>query len=100
MRFAAAATLFASMAYQASAFGVRNQHVAKRSFLSTATTRLNANVLKLSEPKTQLLDAVDVFIFDCDGVIWRVRSPCRWCASASALVAHLLLFDVLGRFVD
>jgi len=32
-----------------------------------------ANVLKLSEPQSQLLDQVDVFIFDCDGVIWRVR---------------------------
>eukprot|EP00536_Pseudo-nitzschia_multiseries_P018882 jgi/Psemu1/248945/estExt_Genewise1.C_33040002 len=30
-----------------------------------------ANVLKLSEPQSQLLDNVDVFIFDCDGVIWR-----------------------------
>lgn len=70
MRFSAAATIFASFAYKASAFGVRQQ-VAKRAFTST-TTRLNANVLKLSEPKSQLLDEVDVFIFDCDGVIWRV----------------------------
>ena len=37
-----------------------------------STTKLNANVLKLTEPKSQLLDQVDVFIFDCDGVIWRV----------------------------
>lgn len=88
MRFAAAtSTLFASMAYNASAFGVRHSssiagtttfassRIAskKRAFTSTAS-RLHANVLKLSEPKSQLLDEVDVFIFDCDGVIWRVRS--------------------------
>lgn len=39
-----------------------------------STTRLNANVLKLSDPESQLLHNVDVFIFDCDGVIWRVRT--------------------------
>jgi len=30
-----------------------------------------ANVMKLSDPMPELLDNVDVFIFDCDGVIWR-----------------------------
>merc|ERR1719410_526481 len=30
-----------------------------------------ANVPRLTEPASQLLDNVDVFIFDCDGVIWR-----------------------------
>jgi len=30
-----------------------------------------ANVLKLSQPQESLLNDVDVFIFDCDGVIWR-----------------------------
>lgn len=36
------------------------------------TAQLNmANVLKLSDPEKELLDKVDVFIFDCDGVIWR-----------------------------
>ena len=40
----------------------------------SATRPLNmANVLKLTEPQTQLLNEVDVLIFDCDGVIWRVR---------------------------
>lgn len=35
-------------------------------------TKLNmANVLKISEPNKDVLDGVDVFIFDCDGVIWR-----------------------------
>lgn len=37
-----------------------------------ATTALKANVLKLTEPAKDLLPGVDVFIFDCDGVIWRV----------------------------
>ena len=39
--------------------------------LSSSTTKLNANVLKLTEPSKDLLPDVDVFIFDCDGVIWR-----------------------------
>lgn len=30
-----------------------------------------AKVGRLTEPNQQLLDNVDVFIFDCDGVIWR-----------------------------
>eukprot|EP00585_Thalassiosira_rotula_P011265 CAMPEP_0196159916 /NCGR_PEP_ID=MMETSP0910-20130528/46562_1 /TAXON_ID=49265 /ORGANISM="Thalassiosira rotula, Strain GSO102" /LENGTH=394 /DNA_ID=CAMNT_0041424841 /DNA_START=9 /DNA_END=1194 /DNA_ORIENTATION=- len=38
---------------------------------STTTTALGANVLKLTEPAKDLLPGVDVFIFDCDGVIWR-----------------------------
>lgn len=44
--------------------------LAQRSF-TQATKPLSANVLKLSEPQKELLDQVDVFIFDCDGVIWR-----------------------------
>jgi hypothetical protein len=32
-----------------------------------------ASVLKLSDPDA-LLNQVDIFIFDCDGVIWRVRT--------------------------
>jgi len=39
----------------------------------TTTTALNANVLKLTSP-SDLLSDVDIFIFDCDGVIWRVRA--------------------------
>ena len=39
------------------------------------TTALRANVLKLTQPSKDLLLGVDVFIFDCDGVIWRVSSP-------------------------
>jgi hypothetical protein len=44
---------------------------------TATTTQLHAqkkNVAKLSDPERQLLDKVDVFIFDCDGVIWRVRN--------------------------
>jgi hypothetical protein len=37
-----------------------------------AFSSLHANVKKLTDPQTELLDNVDVFIFDCDGVIWRV----------------------------
>jgi hypothetical protein len=40
----------------------------------SSTTALGANVLKLTQPAKDLLPEVDVFIFDCDGVIWRVRS--------------------------
>lgn len=39
----------------------------------TTTSALAANVRRLTEPSSQLLDAVDIFIFDCDCVIWRVR---------------------------
>ena len=42
-----------------------------RSFHASRLT-LHANVLKLSDPQKELLGKVDVFIFDCDGVIWRV----------------------------
>jgi hypothetical protein len=43
-----------------------------RAFTSSTASLHMANVLKLSDPQSQLLDEVDVFIFDCDGVIWRV----------------------------
>jgi hypothetical protein len=49
---------------------------AKNTRSSSSSTQLHAhkkNVAKLSDPERQLLDKVDVFIFDCDGVIWRVR---------------------------
>jgi hypothetical protein len=44
---------------------------ARRAFVSSTKVSM-ANVLRLENPQTQLLDQVDVFIFDCDGVIWRV----------------------------
>jgi len=47
----------------------RTQESVSRTFGSTS--KLNANVPKLSDPTSELLDGVDVFIFDCDGVIWR-----------------------------
>ena len=43
-----------------------------RAFTSSTLLHM-ANVPKLSDPQSELLDKVDVFIFDCDGVIWRVR---------------------------
>lgn len=46
----------------------------------SSTTALNANVVKLSDPHREILEKVDVFIFDCDGVIWRVSC----CLEASA----------------
>lgn len=39
--------------------------------LSTTSSLNMAKVSKLTDPMPQLLDGVDVFIFDCDGVIWR-----------------------------
>jgi hypothetical protein len=83
MKLASAATalLVSSLAKQSSAFSpviasrVGPKSVAAlRSFTAATGPRCMANVLKLTEPQTQLLDEVDVFIFDCDGVIWRVRS--------------------------
>ena len=73
----AAATLLLSAATRASAF-TTPKHVpgallqqSRRAFASSTPLAM-ANVLKLSEPQSELLDQVDVFIFDCDGVIWRV----------------------------
>jgi hypothetical protein len=91
MKFVSAATalLVSSLVKQTSAFSPivrRNvpvvasvashhhqQQQRQRAFVSATGPRCMANVLKLTEPQTQLLDEVDVFIFDCDGVIWRVR---------------------------
>ena len=66
---------------------------------STKSSLQMANVLKLTDPQTQLLDQVDVFIFDCDGVIWRVRYTCvfvlfpssSFCLVNCSFFAHLLL---------
>lgn len=44
-----------------------------RSFCRTTSLNM-ANVMKLTDPEENLLSQVDVFIFDCDGVIWRVCS--------------------------
>jgi len=71
--------MFGAMLTRATAFGVRQPTFtsvaaggASRLTSSAASkTALKANVLKLSDAKTELLDQVDTFIFDCDGVIWR-----------------------------
>jgi phosphoglycolate/pyridoxal phosphate phosphatase family enzyme len=42
----------------------------RRSFHSSSALQM-AKVDKLTNPQENLLDGVDVFIFDCDGVIWR-----------------------------
>ena len=44
-----------------------------RSFHSSSNLQM-ANVMRLSDPQEDLLKDVDVFIFDCDGVIWRVSN--------------------------
>ena len=91
MKFAATATMFASLLANASAFGVRQQ-IARRASSSSSTCLGMANVLKLSEPQSQLLDEVDVFIFDCDGVIWRVRhSICAPRYHSGSHLHHLLI---------
>jgi hypothetical protein len=73
MRFARFATsTLLTLAGTSSAFTPLLRPAARSSF-RTATTSLRANVLKLTDPEQQLLKNIDVFIFDCDGVIWRVR---------------------------
>jgi hypothetical protein len=69
---------FSSRKYLPSAVSAFGGH---RALKTTTTTRAftsstplhMANVQKLIDPQSELLDTVDVFIFDCDGVIWRVR---------------------------
>eukprot|EP00548_Thalassiothrix_antarctica_P002662 CAMPEP_0194130128 /NCGR_PEP_ID=MMETSP0152-20130528/1251_1 /TAXON_ID=1049557 /ORGANISM="Thalassiothrix antarctica, Strain L6-D1" /LENGTH=342 /DNA_ID=CAMNT_0038824551 /DNA_START=68 /DNA_END=1096 /DNA_ORIENTATION=+ len=61
-----AATVSSASAFTA---GIGRTPIASRAF--TKTSSLNAKVPKLTEPANQILDNTDVFIFDCDGVIWR-----------------------------
>jgi hypothetical protein len=70
-RVALTSLLAISAAGNASAFvpAVTNT----RAFIPRFSTMQMAKVNRLTDPQTQLLDQVDVFIFDCDGVIWRVR---------------------------
>ena len=63
--------------------GICEAHAAGRTSLSRSvlnlrktvsrgdTVRMMATATKLSSPQEELLDGVDVFIFDCDGVIWK-----------------------------
>ena len=69
MRFSSLAFLSLATSNSVAAFAPH-----PRAFVSprTMSSSLNSNVLKLSDPEKELLDQVDVFIFDCDGVIWRV----------------------------
>jgi hypothetical protein len=80
MKFAASSLMFTCLLSRTAAFSVRpstgaasaSATLSRRAFTS-ASKPLLANVPRLSEPQGQLLDQVDTFIFDCDGVIWRVR---------------------------
>ena len=100
MKFSSSSTaMFASLALgvarNVAAFGVRpaaRSMTTQRAFTSSAKSLNMANVLKLSDPQSQLLDEVDVFIFDCDGVIWRVRRP--ECFRVALQVARLTHFSV------
>jgi len=66
-----------------------------------ALSSLNANVLKLSDPEKELLDKVDVFIFDCDGVIWRVCATKNFLfVSLLVLFSHSSFLCPVGRFFD
>jgi hypothetical protein len=61
---------FAPLAFRPSAIAAaRTSH---NNYPRQKQQRLFANVAKLSDPQSELLDKTDVFIFDCDGVIWRV----------------------------
>lgn len=77
MRWTTAITALAATrsvsAFTASSFSKTptffNSRVRSSSFTSSSLKM--AQVARLSEPTGQLLDKTDVFIFDCDGVIWR-----------------------------
>lgn len=71
MKFVTTALAALACAGTVSAFAPNAAFVPKTS--SRLNTAMNANVLKLSDPMNEILDKTDVFIFDCDGVIWRVR---------------------------
>ena len=93
MKFAS--SVFASLVVGgARAFAPRP---ALRTF-STTRTALNANVLKLSDPQKELLDKVDVFIFDCDGVIWRVSHRYSSCLFFLVLVFVYYLYIFYIRY--
>ena len=62
----------ASMRSSAVAASAATNIASRRSYAASATSLQMANVLKLSNPMEEMLNDVDVFIFDCDGVIWRV----------------------------
>mmetsp|Transcript_23854 Transcript_23854/g.34888 ORF Transcript_23854/g.34888 Transcript_23854/m.34888 type:complete len:360 (-) Transcript_23854:125-1204(-) len=82
----AVSSLFTLCSFRASAFVAKP--VARRAFVNArihgssatfpakasrvfGTSALNAKVGRLADPETELLANTDIFIFDCDGVIWR-----------------------------
>jgi hypothetical protein len=73
--------------------------------VSLKNTALQANVLKLTDPESELLDKIDTFIFDCDGVIWRVSPGIGGtfdianCHSYNSYIS-LVLPVMKGRFID
>lgn len=54
-------------------FGVRRDAVISRALTTGSTGFGGKDIPRLTEHNTQLLDDVDAFIFDCDGVIWKVK---------------------------
>jgi 4-nitrophenyl phosphatase/phosphoglycolate phosphatase len=66
-----ALTTALTLASRTAAFHVGSSSAIRPAVARFSSTALKANVLKLSEPAKDLLPNVDVFIFDCDGVIWR-----------------------------
>ncbi len=64
----AAKALHNPLAMASSASAARRGQV---SMLATAAPPAAASVKRLTSPQEDLLKDIDVFIFDCDGVIWR-----------------------------
>ena len=93
---------FSSRNHLASAIVGRTTTASTRAFTSSAASLQMANVLKLSDPQSQLLDEVDVFIFDCDGVIWRVCRSTKVFAFASVFlfVFSVLIFHIISAKSD
>lgn len=63
--------MIGSFARNASAFVPKSSFGVAASSQRFSSSLKMAQVPKLSDPMPELLDGVDVFIFDCDGVIWR-----------------------------
>uniref|UniRef100_A0A7S2V044 Phosphoglycolate phosphatase n=1 Tax=Fibrocapsa japonica TaxID=94617 RepID=A0A7S2V044_9STRA len=74
--FLAAMALFSAFTHAFAPAGINSLRLMRpmSSMISMATTETAlspSKVDKLTEPGKQLLDKTDIFIFDCDGVIWR-----------------------------
>lgn len=63
---------------------------------TTTTSVLHANVRRLSDPQRELLDQVDIFIFDCDGVIWRVSCVACWSVCECVVLACCAVYDCVA----